>query len=149
MGWVRLDDGIAHHPKLVEAGPLALALQVTALGYTNSHLTNGFVPASAPLLLVGFERYHVIIDAFSELWDWAAVMVEHGLWEPAPDRDGRIIHDYLDYQPSRAEALKRRDDLRAAHVQGGKARAACFARPRCLSAARMGPGGPTGVPGCR
>jgi hypothetical protein len=79
------------------------------------------------LLAVGVAIGHVPNAA--RQWDWPAVRVDLGLWEPAPGRDdGWLIHNYLVYQPSRAQVFKQRDDLRAAHVQGGKTRAATAAR---------------------
>jgi len=48
-------------------------------------------------------------------------MVQAGLWD---GRDGGYwVHDYLDYNPSRAEVLSRREQQRRAGRHGGKHRA--------------------------
>ena len=39
-------------------------------------------------------------------WDWKARMLEAGLWDAAPN--GYVVHDYLDYNPTRASVLEDR-----------------------------------------
>ncbi len=52
--WVRLDDGIASHPKFLRAGPEALGLFVAGLCYCNRYRTGGLIPMEAvPHLLPG------------------------------------------------------------------------------------------------
>ncbi len=46
MVWIRIDDQIAHHPKFMEAGPIASWLWVCGNGYCNKFLTDGFIPAT-------------------------------------------------------------------------------------------------------
>lgn len=52
MTWVRLDDRFAQHRKVVAAGPLAMAMQVAALGYCNRELTDGFIPRGIARTLI-------------------------------------------------------------------------------------------------
>lgn len=105
MAWVRIDDGFAEHPKLLATTypALTVALQVAALCYCNRNLTDGFIPAvKVPGLLPlgdglapGGDRavWEVVVEDLLEL----------GIWEPV--KGGYSIHDYLEYQPSRADAM--------------------------------------------
>jgi len=91
---VRLEDDFTEHPKLVAAGPLAGWLFVCGLTYCARHLTDGDIPApQVPRLVVGGARL-------------AAALVAVGLWETMPG--GYRVHDYLQYQPSRAAVLAAR-----------------------------------------
>src|SRR5262245_60578505 len=90
--WVKIDDGMATHPKYVADGPLAFALQLRSICYANHHLTDGHLPvASLPYLLVGMP----------EGCDWPALMTTYRLWDP---RDGDyVVHDFLDWNLSKLE----------------------------------------------
>ena len=44
MTWLRIDDDFYDHPKIVAAGPLAIALHVLSMGYASRHGTDGFIP---------------------------------------------------------------------------------------------------------
>lgn len=115
--WIKLDDGFATHPKILEAGILAQAIQVRAICYAHQNQTDGLIPFNAvPLLLIGLERIG-IETATSELAafgvdaeevDWPAHMLKHGLWEQT-DR-GYLVHNYLKWNPSKKqiEVLKKK-----------------------------------------
>ncbi len=124
MAWVKLDDGFAQHPKLMRAGPLALAMQVAGLCYANRFLTDGHIPAAVvPTLLP--------LGGVADVSDVVASLVKYGLWTESGE--GYEIHDYLEYQPSREEALALREARRDAGRRGGEAkrdnRAKSLARP--------------------
>jgi len=108
MAWIKLDDQIAHHPKFTAAGPVASWLFIGGLAYCARFLTDGHIPASALPTLgnVPTPAKH------------AATLVKVGLWEKAPD--GYRIHDYLDYQPTREEVERRREERRLAGSRGGR-----------------------------
>jgi hypothetical protein len=111
MGWVKIDDRMAEHPKMLAAGPLAGYLHVCAIQYANRNRTDGFVPARAIYTLIdlggfGVVRGHYGADAepeYSEVHaaELADALVTSGLWERVPN--GYRVHDYLDYQNSAAE----------------------------------------------
>jgi hypothetical protein len=112
MTWVKLDDAIADHPKYRALGdlyPFALALQVRALCYANRFLTDGHIsPGILPQLLAGFPP----ATPDGEPLNLPLVMVEAGIW----DRNGSggfQIHDFADYQPSRAAVQADRAAARA------------------------------------
>jgi hypothetical protein len=113
MAWVRIDDHFDDHPKVVQAGPLGLAMYVAGLCYCNRNLTDGYIPAGQVARLVSFDGLYIDVqgsvggidrpDAFHVAED----LVACGLWEPADE--GYCIHDYLKYQPSRADIEAERE----------------------------------------
>lgn len=110
MSWIKLDDQIAHHPKFVAAGPTASWLWVCGQSYCARYLTDGLIPASAlPTLGVG--------NAPAKHAD---ALVSVGLWERVAD--GYRVHDYHDYQPSKTEVERRRENRREAGRIGGRKR---------------------------
>lgn len=114
MGWVRLDDQFYDHPKFAQAGPLGLALWVTALAWSNRNLTDGFVPTSAIKRLVDFDGVawgcwmgeHFGGGDDAEPIDVAAHLVKCRLLEEVDG--GYLIHDYHDFQPAADEVLAKR-----------------------------------------
>ena len=122
MPWVRIDDRFAQHPKVVAAGPLAMAMQVAALGYCNRELTDGFIPRAIARTLLDFQ----VEREDGRVWTMARTcgmqgddvdagwvitcLVGAGMWEEVPG--GYEIHDYHDYQPSREQVLKEREQTR-------------------------------------
>ena len=140
MTWVRIDEEFYQHPKVAAAGPLALALQVAALCYCNRNLTDGFIPWGVARSLLSWEFlrpaeaddargpkvYKVSVccgmsgdDVTSDFV--TDLMCESGLWEQVDG--GFRVHDYLDYQPSKAEVLQMREQRAEAGRAGGNARA--------------------------
>lgn len=91
MPWVRLEDSFADHPKIERAGPLAAWLHVAALCYCARHLTDGRLPRQKASRLADIASPETHIDT----------LLRVGLW--SEDGDDYVIHDYLDYQPSRAD----------------------------------------------
>jgi hypothetical protein len=114
MPWVKMDDGYRHHPKILAAGPLAMALDVAGMGYCAENLTDGFVPFSALITLINFERVWDASYVAGSQGDigWTAretarVLVQVGRWIEV--EGGFEIHDYLIYNPSRAAVLADRE----------------------------------------
>lgn len=97
MTWVKLDDGFADHPKIVRAGPTAAWLHVAALCYCARHLTDGRIAANKVRTLTELPRISNEIRRLTAT----------GLW--TKDGDDYVIHDYLKYQPSRADVEAIRD----------------------------------------
>lgn len=89
--WTKLDDGFGDHPKLAALSSDAFRLHVRSMCYAGRYLTDGKVPtafvASAPKSLV-------------------EELVSGGLWEVVSG--GWMIHDYLDFNPTREKVLAER-----------------------------------------
>ena len=114
MAYVRLDDQIAHHPKVLRAGADAAWLWACAIAYCNRQLTDGYVPAAALSTMGAFKT------APRKL---AATLVSVGLFEPADD--GYRVHDYLLHNPDKATVQQRVLDAtqRKAAARGRTSRA--------------------------
>lgn len=118
MAWVRIDEEFADHPKVMAAGPLGMAMQVAALCYANRYLTDGFIPhAAASKLLnldgLGMRIWSGEISGGGENASWQLIiedLVAAGMW--VETEGGWRIHDYEDYQPSRADVEADRDAAR-------------------------------------
>lgn len=106
MGWVKIDDGFARHPKVVRAGPLGMAMQIAALCYCNQYLTDGFIPQSIVPGLINLEDLSLGVGR-KITWELVVNgLITAGLWEEV--EGGYRIHDYLDYQPSKEQVLAER-----------------------------------------
>lgn len=115
MTWLRIDDAFYDHPKVVQAGPLCIALHVCALAYCSRHLTDGRVPRAMIPHLAHFDGIQLTRDSGSkrsgpnlpiDVFAIAERLVEVELWE----HDGQdfLIHDYLEYNPTRVDVEERR-----------------------------------------
>lgn len=135
MAWVKIDDDFYLHPKLAKAGPLALAMQVAALCYSNHYRTKGFVPFAVVPRLLDLRPYARISespidpdDSHVSGWrilaeDLAEALLDAGMWEDAIGRNGYLIHDYAQYQlEATADATRREAKVRAGRA-GGLAKA--------------------------
>jgi hypothetical protein len=119
MVWVQIDDKFPEHPKVLLAGPLAGWLHVCGLCYCNRNLTDGFIPRAAVKTLADFEYIHVEVGSVPGLFaidddvtclGLAAHLVVIGIWEEVPG--GYKVHDFGDYQQSKAEVLAKREATR-------------------------------------
>jgi len=101
MPWIKIDDRLHSHPKVVDAwrlDPAALGLYLRALSYSGEHLTDGIIrEAFVEELFPAPARRDRAVGA----------LLATGLWE----RNGSgcyAIHDYLDFNESSARVLERR-----------------------------------------
>lgn len=133
--WVKLDNGIATHPKILTAGPLALAIQIRAICYASQNQTDGFLPTNAiPLLLTGLDQIDIETGSItgsegqpiagfgttaSDL-DWPHIMVTAGLWDA--EKNGYMIHDYLQWNLSKKQYESMKKKLSSAGKKGMKSR---------------------------
>jgi hypothetical protein len=98
LTWVRLDDAFARHRKVRRLGHVAFRLHICALCWCSEHLTDGHIPRD--------ELDDVCDLTVRELRQAVPELVRRGLWDEVDD--GYRIHDYLDYNPSRAKVLDER-----------------------------------------
>jgi len=108
MTWVKVDEGMPENPKIIGLGPAVKWAHVEAICYCARNMTDGRVPAAAARRMATATGIRQLVEA--------------GLWE----RDGSdyIVHDYLEYNPSRAEVMEQRAQAQAIRSAGGRARAA-------------------------
>ena len=130
MVWVRLDDDFPDHPKIVSLGdltPLAGWLHICGLCYCNRYLTDGVIPRTKVKTLASFEHIGIETAAVGgscgighdiEVGELVDALIEAGMWEER-ESDYRI-HDYLDYQPSKAQV----EALQEVRSEAGKRGAA-------------------------
>ncbi|MGX9349195.1 hypothetical protein [Microbacterium sp. KNMS] len=109
MAWFKIDDGFYDNPK-VKAIPRGkrmecLGLWVSAGTWSSKHLTDGRIPA-------------YMVEEFGADVSHGDMLVAAGLWRR--EGDGYAFHDWLDWQPSRADTLaarekerRRKDEYRA------------------------------------
>ena len=132
MVWVKLDDQFTEHPKVVLAGPLAGWLHVCGLVYCGRNLTDGFIPSAMVSRLATFDHIGITTGGAAGLFEVGHdietqelidILVDCGLWEEA--EGGYNIHDYLDYNPSKADVIaerkanaKRQKDFQERHRKG-------------------------------
>lgn len=99
MGVAKFDDGIPDGPKFLAAGPIACWLWFCGVCYSRRTYTDGFIP---------YQKVATLTTA-SAPYKHAERLVEVGLWERADD--GFVIHDFHDWNPSKAtvEQYRKRD----------------------------------------
>lgn len=93
MTWVRIHDGALSHPKLLKIfNPRnPFDLWVWGLSYVHTHLTDGVIPEQA--------LPRTTKTAITRL-------IELRLW--SPHQDGYAIHDYLQWNTSKADVFDKR-----------------------------------------
>jgi hypothetical protein len=107
MSWLRIDDGFAEHPKLVNLSDAAFRTHVSALCYASRNLTDGHVPAAVAKQFTR-NRRKPIND-----------LVDAGVWARNGSH-GFVIHDYLVYNEPRDDVLKRRAEVSKIRSEAGK-----------------------------
>lgn len=129
--WVKIDDRFAEHPKLMAAGALAWGVWAEAMAYCNRNLTDGFIPVAVAEAFGGRWRTRVdgrVWQAFVHCGDEmiavdaefvAAALADAGLWHRVDG--GYQIHDYADYQPTKAQVMVEREQRHAVASAGGRA----------------------------
>lgn len=108
--WVKLDDELHGHPKIIRAGNAGAGLFVRALTYSAKYGLDGHVPAAWVQGAVGPE----------DPPDLAKRLVDVGLW--VVDGDGYRAPDFLEFNPSAREAKAISDARREAGRRGAAAR---------------------------
>lgn len=98
MVWARFDDHYLESPKVEAAGPLAEHLDMRAIIYAARNETDGLITPTALLKIgLGLPRMKARVDA----------LVLAGRWHPNLG-GGWLIHDFLDYNPSKAALSDKR-----------------------------------------
>ena len=103
MAYASIDDNMAENPKVARLSNAAFRVYVTSICYCNRNLTDGLVLRSEAGK-VGATAALVKELVASSLWD--------------DDPEGWRVHDFLDWNKSRAEVEK----IRANHKRAADAR---------------------------
>lgn len=105
MSWVRLDDRVLDHPKIIGLPATAFRAWIGGLAWSSAQRTGGWLPTA-------------VLPALRASAPDARALVAAGLWERGDG--GWQIHDYDDYQrPVSVELAAKRA---AAGRQGARAR---------------------------
>lgn len=135
MSWARLDDRFPDHPKVIAAGREAAWLAVKAICWSSSHLTDGYLPKPVALQLAAADTCGNPKAAATLI----RALLRHKLWKTAGG--GYRIHDFLEYNPSRAQILaerkrKKESGRLGAEVRWGKPSIASAIAPAIVPAMR-------------
>ncbi|MFJ3289946.1 hypothetical protein ACIPMW_32260 [Streptomyces sp. NPDC086669] len=96
MPWVKLDDRFPSHRKIALLSDRAFRLHVSAICWCAENLTDGRIG----------DRELALITRVRGVKATAKQLEDAGLWDRTDD--GWLIHDYLDYNPSREQVLLER-----------------------------------------
>jgi len=100
MAWVRIDDDLFSHPKILHAWsacPASIGLWTLTLSWAGRQLTDGHVTG---------EIVRNFMPAKRQRERAIAALEQPGLW--VPNGAGWQIHDWQDYNTSREQVLARR-----------------------------------------
>lgn len=137
MTWVKLDENFSNHPKILAAGPLAGWLHVCGLCYCNKYLTDGFLPYAVIPTLANFRGLSIETGGIKNMATFhddadaealADTLVRTGVWDEVDG--GYNVHDYLEYNPSKAQVEEERRKKQAAGQAGGQASATARAQAK-------------------
>lgn len=108
MSWFRIDDKSAFHRKVTDAGNEAWGALCRAGAWSSDHLTDGRVPWSVALTI-----------APKKIWER---LFAAGLCERLEGTTDFLIHDFLDWNPSKEQVLELRTLRSQAGRRGGVAK---------------------------
>ena len=123
MPWVRYDDQYPIHRKVAGLSDTAFRLHTAAIFWCARNGTDGFVPE---------EDLDQVCAQVRAPARFASECVKRGTWHPAAhactsencpeprDAQGWVIHDYLEYQPTKDEAESARKKHQEEKSTGGK-----------------------------
>ncbi|QNE90289.1 hypothetical protein H0194_04750 [Corynebacterium incognita] len=100
MSWFKVDDSFYDHPKFLDVPNAAIGLWAKSGAWCGKHLTDGVIPASQVKLFKGTPAQ-------------IKSLVLAGIWIEDRNENGAKVyrfHDWNEYQPSREQKLKERED---------------------------------------
>lgn len=100
MTWFKVDDGFYDHPKFLDVPNAAVGLWVKAGAWCGKHLTDGVIPARQ---VKRFKGTAAQINALLSARIWVESECESGA-------KAYRFHDWNEYQPTREEKAKERED---------------------------------------
>ena len=116
MSWIKLDDQWMDHPKIIRAGRDARDMWLASITWCAKHLTDGVFPENLlPALAISAG-----VD-IANVKQIARVLLGVCLWDAC--ENGYKVHDYLDYNPTKEQALANKEARKIAGSAGGRASA--------------------------
>jgi len=126
VGWIRAEDDFYDNDKMLAAGSIGRDLYWHGLGWCNRNLTDGLIPKQRALLMVDFTDA-AAVDGTRVVKGQACAplavkrLLGAALWhedghdcptcrQPGPNH--YIVHDFLEFQFSRATQLKKREEAK-------------------------------------
>lgn len=109
MPWLNMDENFPEHPKVDGLSDSAFRLHVSGMCYAARHLTDGLIPADKVQRLVPRFRRAAVEE-----------LVSKGVWYWHESIQTYEVHDYLDWNRSRAEITTERERLRKVRSEAGK-----------------------------
>lgn len=114
MTWSRFDDAARKGPKATKAGNEAWGFWAASIMYCNQYSTDGFIPDEAlkdvPPVSISKSKAKLLAE---RLVSARMEPGKPGLFERDDARGGYIVHDFLDWNPSKADVDQRRADDKA------------------------------------
>lgn len=92
MTWVKIDDHLPTHPKVIGLSDKGFRLYVASICFSSANLTDGEIPLAALTSLGGTAKL-------------ATELVDAGLWDTT-SRKGWCVHDYLHYNRSKLKVAQ-------------------------------------------
>jgi hypothetical protein len=106
MPWFVVDDNAHSHPKMIAASNAALGLWLRAGAYAAQHLTDGIVPGAIARMYGSRPQIAKLLA--SGLWHEHGHSCRHPKCAQ-PQPGDYSIHDYLEYNPTRAKVSAQRE----------------------------------------
>jgi hypothetical protein len=106
---VNLDDQMPEHPKIISLSDGAFRLHVSAIAYCNRYLTDGIIRIEAVSRLMPKFR-KVYLDELLRCMLWVEI-VQATVYE---------LHDYLDWNKSKAEVEEHRGYISKIRSEAGR-----------------------------
>jgi hypothetical protein len=111
VAYATLDDNMADHPKVFGLTDAAFRLHVSGIIYCARQRTDGVVPAEKVKVLVPKYRPAALQE-----------LVTRGMWVPILGGGAYNIHDYLQWNLSRAQIEARRESRSKSGRRGAEKR---------------------------
>lgn len=112
MAWFKMDDGFAFHPKTLAAGNAAAGAFARMGTWSSDQLTEGHIPTVQARLIASPRELKTLAEVgyLHKPGDRCHCLTERpegALVVPA-DWSGYWLHDFLEYNPTRAKVLAER-----------------------------------------
>jgi len=127
MAWALVDDKYFSNPKITSLPVPVSYMYLASLAFANGYMTDGIITPPG-LLIIATQAKIKNAKAAAES------LVEAGLWEAVGE--GWFIHDYFEYNKSKAFILTEREKKAAAGSKGGKASATANAKAGAIASAK-------------